>query len=213
MPPALSARARSWDVGSNSKTDRHDARSAAIVALSNRRLRVVGPADHAALLRLLAACHRDLNHLRTQAVCRVHALLCLLIAGGLPRRQSATAAAAALRKVRVTEPVDVERKAMANDLLADVHRLDNQNTAIKARITTAIEASATTVTDIHGVGPVAAAITLGHSGDIARFPTAPRPGGRRDEVVFGIPPDDLSLAVDGSLHQLEWSAGALSPDS
>jgi transposase len=172
VPPALSARARLLDAGNNSKTDRHDARSAAIVALRNRRLRVVRPVDHAAVLRLLADRHRDLNHLRTQAVCRLHALLCLLIAGGLPRRLSATAAAAALRKVRVADPVDVERKAMANDLLADLRRLDNQLTAIKARIATAVDTSATTVTDIHGVGPVVAAIILGHTGDISRFPTA-----------------------------------------
>jgi transposase len=61
---------------------------------------------------------------------------------------------------------------MANDLLTDVRRLDNQLTAIKARIATAVDASATTVTDICGVGPVVAAIILGHSRDISRFPTA-----------------------------------------
>jgi transposase len=160
------------DGGSNSKTDRHDARSAAIVALRHRQLRVVRPVDHAAVLRLLADRHRDLNHLRTQAVCRLHALLCLLIAGGLPRRLSATAAAAALRTLRVTDPVDIERKAMANDLLADLRRLDNQLVAIKARITTAVDTSATTVTDICGVGPVVAAIICGHSSAISRFPTA-----------------------------------------
>jgi transposase len=172
VPPALSARARLLDAGSNSKSDRHDARSAAIVALRNRRLRVVGPVDHAVVLRLLADRHRDLNHLRTQAVCRLHALLCQLIAGGLPRRLSATAAAAALRKVHPRGPVDIERKAMANELLADVRRLDNQLAAIKARITTAVTAAATTLTDLYGVGPVVAAIILGHTGDIARFPTA-----------------------------------------
>jgi hypothetical protein len=32
--------------------------------------------------------------------------------------------------------------------------------------------SATTVTDIHGIGPLGAAIILGHTGDIARFPTS-----------------------------------------
>jgi transposase len=30
----------------------------------------------------------------------------------------------------------------------------------------------TTVTDIHGIGPLGAAIILGHTGDIARFPTS-----------------------------------------
>jgi transposase len=172
VPPALSARARLLDSGSNSKSDRHDARSAAIVALRNRRMRVVRPVDHVAVLRLLADRHRDLNHLRTQAVCRLHALLCQLIAGGLPRRLSASAAAAGLRKVRPTDPVDIERKAMANELVVDMRRLDNQISAIKARIATAVTATDTTVTDICGVGPVVAAIILGHTGDVARFPTA-----------------------------------------
>jgi transposase len=46
VPPALSARARLLDGGSNDKTDRHDARSAAIVALRHRRLRAVARVDH-----------------------------------------------------------------------------------------------------------------------------------------------------------------------
>jgi len=40
------------------------------------------------------------------------------------------------------------------------------------RIVEAVMASATTVTDIHGIGPLGAAIILGHTGDIARFPTS-----------------------------------------
>lgn len=36
----------------------------------------------------------------------------------------------------------------------------------------AVAASGTTVTDIHGVGPIVAAILIGHGGDISRFPTA-----------------------------------------
>jgi transposase len=35
-----------------------------------------------------------------------------------------------------------------------------------------LRASGTTVTDIHGIGPLGAAIILGHTGDIARFPTS-----------------------------------------
>jgi transposase len=41
-----------------------------------------------------------------------------------------------------------------------------------ARIPTAVTASGTTVTDVFGVGPIVAAYLIGHSGDIARFPTA-----------------------------------------
>ena len=56
--------------------------------------------------------------------------------------------------------------------LGDVRRFDNQLLAINERIVEAVVASGTTVTDIHGIGPLGAAIILGHTGDIARFPTS-----------------------------------------
>ena len=74
VPPALSARARLLDAGRTDKTDPHDARAAAIVALRHTRLRQVAPVDHTAVLRLLADRHHDL--LRTQAICRLHAGSC-----------------------------------------------------------------------------------------------------------------------------------------
>ena len=42
----------------------------------------------------------------------------------------------------------------------------------RARTVAAVVASKTSVTDIYGVGPIGAAIIVGHSGDIRRFPTA-----------------------------------------
>jgi transposase len=35
-----------------------------------------------------------------------------------------------------------------------------------------VAASGTTVTDVYGVGPFAAALLIGHSGGISRFPSA-----------------------------------------
>ncbi len=45
VPPTLSARVRLLDAGRTDKTDAHDARSAAIVALRHARLRTVRPVD------------------------------------------------------------------------------------------------------------------------------------------------------------------------
>ncbi len=92
VPPALSARVRLLDNERSDKTDAHDARSAAIVALRHSKLRVVGLEDHTAVLRLLAKRHHDLVAHRTRAICRLHTLLCHLVAGGLPQRLSATRA-------------------------------------------------------------------------------------------------------------------------
>lgn len=61
---------------------------------------------------------------------------------------------------------------MATDLLADVRRLDNQIKGLKTRITAAVAIADTTVTEVYGVGPIVAAILIGHSGDIAWFPSA-----------------------------------------
>ena len=48
---------------------------------------------------------------------------------------------------------------------------DRDLVALKARITGAVDASSTTVTDVIGVGPIMAAYLIGYSGDIRRFPT------------------------------------------
>jgi transposase len=124
------------------------------------------------VLRLLADRHHDLIGLRTQAICRLHALLCGLTPGGAGRLLSASEAGRMLRGVRPMGPVELERKRIALELVGDVRRFDNQLLGIHERIAEAVLASGTTVTDIHGIGPLGAAIILGHTGDIARFPTS-----------------------------------------
>jgi transposase len=43
--------------------------------------------------------------------------------------------------------------------------------ASKKRIRVAVAASGTTLTDIVGIGPVCAAIIIGYTSDVTRFPT------------------------------------------
>jgi transposase len=172
VPPTLSARVRLLDSGRSDKTDSHDARAAAVVALRHRSLRPVPTDDHVAVLRLLAKRHHDLVAARTRAVCRLHTTLCHLAEGHFPKRMKASQAAAILARIRPTDPVSVERKALARDLLAEIRRVDRDLAELIARITTAVTGSATTITDVFGVGSVVAAYLIGHSGDIRRFPTA-----------------------------------------
>jgi transposase len=73
VPAKLSARVRVLDSECANKTDTHDARSAAIVGIRNRRLVAVGLETHAAVLRMLAKRHHDLSARRTQSICRLHA--------------------------------------------------------------------------------------------------------------------------------------------
>jgi Transposase len=141
VPPTLSARVRLLDAGCTDKTDPHDARAAAIVALRHGRLRQVSAVDHTAVLRLLADRHHDLTGLRTQAVCRLHALLCGLTPGGAGRLLSASQAGRVLRGVRGVGPVELERKQIALELVGDVRRFDNQLLALNERIVEAVLAS------------------------------------------------------------------------
>ena len=113
-----------------------------------------------------------LTSLRTQAVCRLHALLAALTPGGVQTRISADAAATRLRAIHPHNAVEAQRKQMALELAADVRRLDQAIAQVKQRTTAAVTASGTTVTDIHGAGPIVAALLIGHAGDITRFPSS-----------------------------------------
>jgi transposase len=174
VPPTLAARVRLLGSSKAAKNDPNDALSTAIAGLRHRDLRPVVADNHAAVLRLLADRHKDLVALRTQTACRLHVALRELIAGGAPLRLKADRAATLLRAVRPANAVDVERKRLAHDLLGDVRRLDRDITAIKARIADAVRAADTALLEIHGVGPIVAAIILGQVGDPRRFPTRDR---------------------------------------
>jgi transposase len=169
VPPTLSARVRVLGSGKSSKNDPNDALSAAVAALRHRGLRQVTADDHVAILRMLANRHHALGRLRTQAVCRLHAMLAELVAGGLPGVLSVKRAGALLGTVEPTNGVVAERCHQAASLLEDVRRLDAEVKAIKGRIRAAVAATGTSLTDVYGVGPVTAAIILGHSGDVGRF--------------------------------------------
>src|SRR5438552_13276760 len=122
VPAALSARARLLDSGRKDKTDAHDARSAAVVALRHHNLRAVELEDHRQILRLLARRHHQLTAARTRAICRLHAVLCELTEGGLSKNLSAKRAADELRKLRPADSVGIERKRIAAEFLDEVRR-------------------------------------------------------------------------------------------
>src|SRR5215469_8751014 len=169
VPPTLAARVRVLGSGKSQKNDPNDALSIAIAALRAPRLRAVVKDDHGSILRMLGDHHHDLGSLRTQVICRLHACLRSLVPGGTGVRLSADRASAVLRKVKPTTAVEAERKRLALGYVADVRRLDGEIADSKARIIKAVRASGTSVVELNGVGPIVAALVLGHSGDISRF--------------------------------------------
>jgi len=169
VPPTLSARVRVLGSGKAQKNDPNDALSTAIAALRGRRLRHVELDDHVAIIRMLANRHHNVVALHTQAVCRLHAQLANLTPGGVSGHLSPARAQRLLAGVRAVNGVIAERKHQARDLLDDVVRLHRALVEVKARIAVAVAASKTSVTDVYGVGPVGAAIIIGHAGDARRF--------------------------------------------
>jgi transposase len=171
VPAKLAARARLLGTSSARKTDLADAASVAAAAVHHRRLRPVLLEDQTVILRLLSDRRDDLVAERTRILSRLHVLLADLHPGGAKRELTATQAAAMLRQVRPVTVVDVERKRIARELLADVRRLDRQVKTASQTIRTAVREHGTTLTEVFGVGPVLAAKLLGHAGDITRFPS------------------------------------------
>ena len=171
VPAKLAARVRALDNTASDKNDRHDARSVAIVGL-HRQVRTVGVEDHTVVLRLLAKRYHDLGARRTQSICRLHAMLCHFVEGGLPRLLSAERAATELRRIHPRDSAGIQRRAIAVELLAEVRHADRELDLTYKRIVAAVKDANTTVTDVYGVGPIGAAILIGYTGDIFRFATA-----------------------------------------
>jgi len=169
VPPTLASRVRVLATSKSHKTDSHDALSIAVAALRARDLRPVERADHTVVLRLLAKRHRDLGRARNRSACRLHALLIELAAGGISKEITVNAAQAFLEGIAPADPVAQIRHDLACEHLDDLRHLDAQMRASKQRLEAAVRASNTTVTDIFGVGPVVAAMVIGHARNIDRF--------------------------------------------
>jgi transposase len=171
VPSTLAARIRVLGSGRSDKNDPNDALSVAVAALRTPALREVVAADHAQVLRLLAKRNIDVGSHRTRVVCRLHNVLMELVPGGIAKELNASDAVAVLERIEPTTPIELAKRDMALEILADVQRLDAQLKQSHRRIRTAVAASQTTVTELFGVGPVLACYLVGFTGDITRFAT------------------------------------------
>src|SRR6266498_4949528 len=169
VPATLAARVRILGTGRSNKNDPNDALSVAVAALRAPRLASVARADHAGVLRLLAKRNNELGRARNKTACRLHGLLAELVPGGISNEINAASAERMLDGVKPASLVEVARQALALEHLDDLRRLDTQMRLSKARIAEAIAASGTSLTELFGVGPVVAAMLIGHTGDVARF--------------------------------------------
>jgi transposase len=174
VPATLAARVRVLGTGRSDKNDPNDARSVAIAALRAPALSVVRPEDHVTVLRVLAKRNLDLARWRNKVCCRLHALVAELVAGGITKEIVVAQATQLLENIRPEGAAAAERHAMALELVEDLVHIDTQIREARRRITAAVAASGTTLTDIFGVGPIVAAMLIGYSGDPCRFATEAR---------------------------------------
>ena len=136
VQPKLGARVRLLAAGDMNKNDPNDARSVAVAALRSAGVREVRPDDHAAVLKIWSKRYRDLGRTRTQVVCRLHAVLCELIPGGVPRRSP--------RPRRPAPGVDhagsgaAARCELAAAFLEDLRRIDAQLRETRKKLATAV---------------------------------------------------------------------------
>jgi transposase len=169
VQPKLGARVRLLATGASNKNDPNDALSVAVAALRSRTRRPVSADDHAAVLRVWSRRHRDLGRAKNQVACRLHAVLCELVPGGVPEEITAAHAARILRSATPSGAAGQARGELAAELLDDMRQMDTRIRESKKKLAVAVRASGTTVTEIFGVGPVIAATVIGDAGDVARF--------------------------------------------
>ena len=169
VQPKLGARVRLLTAGDTNKNDPNDARSVAIAALRSAAPREVAADDHAAVLKVWSKRQRDLGRARTQVACRLHAVLCELVPGGISKEITAAHAARVLESAEPSGAVALARCELAAEFLEDLRRLDAQMLATKKKLAVAVRTPGTTVTEIFGVGPVVAATVISYASDMSRF--------------------------------------------
>jgi transposase len=169
VPPKLAARVRLLQAGDTGKNDPNDAYSVAVAALRSPAPRPVLAEDHAVVVKVWAKRHRDLARLRNQAACRLHAVLCDLVPGGVRTQISAGQAARLLEQLRPSDAVVTARCELAGEFLDDIRRLDAQLRDTHKKLAAAVRAAGTSLTGLFGVGPVIAGTVIGDVRQVFRF--------------------------------------------
>jgi len=159
----------------------------AIAAWRSAASPLVQADDHAAVLTVRAKRYRDQSRSRNQVTCRLHAVLCDLIPGGVSKEIHAAAAARILEETEPSGAVQQARCELAAEFPADLRRLDAQLRQTKKKLATAVRACGTTVTEVFGAGPVIAATVIGDVRDISRFASRDR-----FAAYNGTAPDEVS---------------------
>lgn len=169
VPAKLATRVRMLSTGHGRKNDDADAVSVGIAALTAPQLHSVTVEQGALALRALVEHRDDIVRTRTQTVNRLHVLLTQLLPGGAPRGLTADTGAQLLRSVRPRQPAPRTLRRLAAELIAEIRHLDRRVDTTTTEISAALAASATTLTQLRGLGDLTAAKIVARAGDVTRF--------------------------------------------
>lgn len=172
VPAKLAARVRLLSTGHGRKNDDADAISVGIAALTSSTLNSAEIDASTTALRALVEHRDDLVKTRTQTVNRLHVVLTNLVPAGAGRELTADHAAELLRGVRPRDLAGKTLRALAVDVVSEVRQLDRRIAKAAIDIETAVSASGTTLTKLHGIGTLTAAKILSRVGAITRFRSA-----------------------------------------
>lgn len=172
VPAKLATRVRMLSTGHGRKNDNADAISVGVAALTASGLNTLVVDEAITALRALVEHRDDVVKTRTQTINRLHVLLTRLLPAGAPRQLDAEQAARLLRTVRPRETGLRMLRRLAAELIAEVRHLDRRIATTTTEISNAVSASASTLTELRGIGDLTAGKILARVGDVQRFRSA-----------------------------------------
>jgi len=139
VPSTATARVRELSRGGRRKNDVIDAAAAACVAALVGDGLPVAAEDASTVLAMLDERRGNVVGHRTRLVNQLHALFRDLVPGGAQVDLTVAAARRVLLRVRPTGPVEVVRKQLAHDLIAEIADCDARLAALTKQIAAAVD--------------------------------------------------------------------------
>jgi len=169
VPSKLSAQVRVFATGNGRKTDPVDAHSVAMAALHNPSLLRVEVDDDLVVMGMRADRRDELGRARTQTLNRLHRILLELFPGGAKQFLSATQARALVATIKPRDLPGKTRRRLAVELIGELEAIDRKIKTLKKELTALVQDRGSTLLELNGIGPSAAARLLADVGDIHRF--------------------------------------------